>query len=283
MVRRGAPLLAGAILLAGCFPVAPPPPLGSVPVLTAYAGSECLKVLVIGDSIAAFVGERMEAPLEDSGRCVDEEMAAEAGAGVVDYAPDGRFDPASEVASFQPDVVFAFFVGNESFSGLTWTDPMWHDKTTEAALEIVDALPPDVSLYWGLPAKVAWRCEWGSLNDQRWVAWHAWIRSSLAALRPTVHVVDWRTVFGGDTYHGSMTFPDGTTQDIHLPDCVHFTYVGAEVAATIAAAAMQHEWVPAGSTTTTSTSTSTTTSSTSTSSTTSTSTTSTTAPGAGGE
>ena len=172
-------------------------------------------------------------------------QAGQAGSGVVDWLPGGRFDLGPLLAAEQPDVVFAFFVGNESFSGLTWSDPTWGTQTTVAALELVDLIPADVALYWGLPAKGAWRCEWGSLNDRRWSLWHAWIRDTLPVLRPSVHIVDWRTLFGGQTFQRAFTFPDGREHDVRLPDCVHFSAAGADLAAQLAVAAMQGEWTNA--------------------------------------
>jgi hypothetical protein len=233
-----------ASTLAACVS-ARPPALGQLPTISPYGGADCLDVLVVGDSIAQFVGDRFESRLEASGRCTHVVQAGQAGSGVVDWLPGGRFDLARLLSAEQPDVVFASFVGNESFSGLTWSNPTWHTQTTAAALALVDLIPADVALYWGLPAKGAWRCEWGSLNDQRWGPWHAWIRDTLPVLRPSVHIVDWRTLFGGETFQPAFTFPDGQAHDVRLPDCVHFSADGADLAALLAVAAMQGEWTAA--------------------------------------
>lgn len=248
-----------ALGVAGCLlPPGPPPPpqLGALPEITDYDGTDCLTVLVIGDSIAKFVGERIGSVLDDSGRCADVVQAAKSGSAVVDWLPGGDFDVEPLLADWEPDVVFAFFVGNESFSGLKWSNPNWGTLTQNAALEIVDLVPSDVALYWGLPAKATWRCEWGALTDQRWAPWHAWIRDTLPVLRPSVHIVDWRTTFGGDTYYQAFKFADGVARDVRLPDCVHFSVAGADIATTLVVAAMQGEWTvapPEVTTTTTST------------------------------
>lgn len=281
--RRTAAVVAcaiGALVAGACAPIPPPPPLGALPTVIPYAGSSCLKVLVVGDSIADGVAERLEQVLTSSGRCAHVSNRAVSGSGVVDWVPGGLFDVRTRLATVKPDVVFAFFVGNESFSGLRWTDPSWLAKTAAAARTIVDQVPTGIPIYWAIPTKVAWQCEWGSLNDQQWVWWHAWVHTILATERPSVRLVDWRATFGGETFHRAFTFADGIARDVYTSDCVHFSAAGADVATLLVVAAMQGEWVTAPPVTATSTTTTTappassTTSSTSTSSTSTSSTTS---------
>lgn len=239
-------LMVSALVLTACLPVPdpgpPPPPLGPIPEIEPYAGTDCLDVLIIGDSIASFVGDRFASLLGTSGRCATVRQEGVAGSGVVDWVPGGIFDLTPHVTDDVPDVVFAFFVGNESFSGLRWSAPDWEARTTAAALQLVDLVPDGVPIYWAVPPRGAWRCEWGSLNDQRWLPWHTWIRDTLPVLRESVSLVDWRVPFGGENYQPAYVFPDGNAHDVRLPDCVHFSAIGADLAAKIAVAAMQDEW-----------------------------------------
>lgn len=250
-----AALLAG-LVLAACVPMtsepeAPPaPPFPGLPSVAPYAGSECKTVLVIGDSIAWSMGRDLEEAFAETGRCADVVNAGAEATSVVQWAPGGSAGLDDALAGVTPDLVVVHLVGNQGDEGpnagapdaLPWTDPDWLPTTIAAALAIVDGLPAGVPVYWSVPLKSAWSCDWTSLNAQRWDAWAAWVRDVLAVERPEVHVSDWRPTFGGDEFVLAYEFDDGSTDDVRLTDCVHLSRTGDGIAAALVVAASAGEW-----------------------------------------
>ena len=243
-------VVAGALALSACSSVTPAFP--GTPPVPPYSQGECKTVLVVGDSMAEQIGNVLQSRLALSGRCSHVVNDGIAGTSVTDWV--GRTP--SDLDATAPDLVVVHFIGNEGWAGPPWTDPSWLNRTTSAALTIVDAaLARGIPVYWAIPPKAAWTCTWGSLNDQRWTAWETWVRSQLPGLRP-ITLIDLRTPFGGETYNGSFKFADGTTKAVRQPDCVHFSDAGAVIAADVVVFTIQGEWRPAtppstGETTTT--------------------------------
>jgi hypothetical protein len=209
-------------------------------------------VLVVGDSIAKGIGAELRAQMADLGYCADVYNAALSATSACRWAQ--AYMRSALAAHRDTDIVVAHFVGNQGPAGPC---PMWADRGnawlrgSQAALTgIRDTVNSfNLPLYTIIPAPAYHRCRppGSAPVSGIWRYWAHWQES----FSEDTYEINLRAMFGApapDGYQSTFTFANGSTGLLRtdtirgLPDCLHFTRLGYQLAADAVRAAIAREW-----------------------------------------
>jgi hypothetical protein len=216
--------------------------------IPAYTGDQTRTVLLIGDSVMQAVGPFLQVRMAQVG--IGGPPINEGHSGSMIVGPvgiDWQAELPGMLDRYQPDIVVAHFAGHGIVPGAAVGTPEWYEGIRQATLTLVDeVLDRGIDLYWVLPPVESW--PGGEVDGEIpyppevFVDAADWYRTELVALRPDLHLVDWRTAISpNETWTESLRFPDGQVRMVRV-DPAHLAPWGAFIAADLTVAAIRPEW-----------------------------------------